>query len=270
MSMRWVEDRVLERPFEVACEGRRVPGVVWTPLEGRGPRPLVLAGHGFTMSKRALFPLTLANDLVLRFGFAVAAIDVPGHGDRQPDGGRDAGASERDWFAHWRAHGASQIAADFGAALDALQRTSDVGPSSVAYWGLSLGTQYGMGFIGAESRVRAAVLGLCGIPARGTRIASYAERVTCPVFFIRQLDDEVWPAESTAALFDRLATKDKQMRTSPGRHTQVPGAVFEEAYAFLAKHLGGHSARPGGSATSWAEGREDESFLPLWCHNSGA
>jgi hypothetical protein len=68
---------VLERPFEVSCEERRVPGVLWTPIVKPGHRPLVLAAHGFTMSKRALFPLTLAHDLVLRLGVAVAAIDAP-------------------------------------------------------------------------------------------------------------------------------------------------------------------------------------------------
>ncbi len=227
----------IERAFEVLCAGETVPGVLWTPRTGDGPFPLVLAGHGFTLSKRALYPPSLVDDLVER-GFAVAAIDAPGHGDRQPNGGRDAAACDRAWRAHWREFGASRIAAEYRAVLDMLASEADVDASRIGYWGLSLATQYGVGVIAAEPRVRAAVLGLSGLPEPGPRITAYAEGVTCPVFFIQQLDDELAPRDRAQALFDRLASEDKTLRASGGGHMEVSASVFEEAYAFLVAHPG--------------------------------
>ena len=47
--MRWIgepkiEMGVIERRFDVGVDGRIVPGLVWTPETGTGPRPLVLIG----------------------------------------------------------------------------------------------------------------------------------------------------------------------------------------------------------------------------------
>jgi pimeloyl-ACP methyl ester carboxylesterase len=225
---------LIERPFAIDCAGERVPGSLWTPDGPDTPRPLVLAGHGFTLHKRALFPSTLAADLTQR-GFTVAAIDAPGHGERQPDRGADRAASDRAWREHWREFGATRIAAEYSAALDWLESELDV--SAVDYWGLSLGTQYGVGWLASEPRVRAAVLGLSGLPEPGPRITAYAAGVRCPVFFIQQLDDEVCPADRSQALFDRLGTAEKALRASPGKHTEVPRSVFEEAYEFLEEEL---------------------------------
>lgn len=241
--MRWLEKRLLEddvveQRFDLEFEGRIVPGLLWLPAATAGPRPLVLAGHGLATSKRSLFPPTLVHDLVTRYRFAVAALDAPGHGDRQPDRGQDIDAVLREWRAHWRQFGASQIAAEWSTALDALQTSQEVDVSGVGYWGLSLATQYGLGFVARERRVRAAVLGLFGLPVPGPRVTSYADRVRCPIFFIQQLHDEVHPPERVQALFDRLATRNKTLHASPGLHQEVPPLVHEAAYQFLAQHLG--------------------------------
>ncbi len=79
------------------------------------------------------------------------------------------------------------------------------------------------------------MLGLFGVA--GPRVSAWAERVTCPVFFIRQLDDEVHGADSSQALFDRLASRDKYLHSSPGRHEAVSPAVHEAALEFLASRL---------------------------------
>ncbi len=65
----------------------------------------------------------------------------------------------------------------------------------------------------------------------------YARGVTCPVYFIQQLADEIHEPARVAALFDLLETPDKTLHASDGGHTEVPRAVFENAYAFLAEHL---------------------------------
>ncbi|CAM5538994.1 cutinase OS=Streptomyces antimycoticus OX=68175 GN=SANT12839_016540 PE=3 SV=1 [Streptomyces antimycoticus] len=59
-----------------------IPGVLWTPEGAAGTRPLILMGHGGGQHKKAPDILTRARRYVAECGFAVAAVDVPGHGDR--------------------------------------------------------------------------------------------------------------------------------------------------------------------------------------------
>src|SRR5260370_23808198 len=60
-----------------------IPGVLWSPAGAPGPRPLVLLGHGGGGGhKRAPNVLARARRLVTGRGFAAAAIDMPGFGDR--------------------------------------------------------------------------------------------------------------------------------------------------------------------------------------------
>jgi alpha-beta hydrolase superfamily lysophospholipase len=223
----------LERSIAIANQGEGVPCVLWTPELHDPPYPLVLAGHGFTLHKRALFPSDLVETLN-KHGVAVAALDAPGHGERAPGG--DAANSDPAWREHWRRFGAERIAAEHSAAIDDLVSLPEIaGP--VGYWGLSLGTQYGVGVLAAEPRIVAAVLGLSALPDPGPRIAAYAAGVRCPVFFIQQLDDEIAERSRSTALFEALGTTDKTLRASPGGHVHVPAQVFEEAYNFLLRHV---------------------------------
>jgi alpha-beta hydrolase superfamily lysophospholipase len=226
---------MIEHPIWVTTPQERIPGLFWLPDGAAARLPLVLVGHGFTQHKRALFPPKLVDDLTSH-GFAVAAIDAPAHGERAPDL-TDRAAIDSAWRAHWREFGAWRIASEHSALLDALSEPPEIDASRVGYFGLSLATQYGLGVLASEPRFRAAVLGLSALPDPGPRIAANAARVTCPVFFIQQLDDEVAAADRAVALFDRIGSADKVLRASPGAHMAVPRHVFEEAYAFLDRHL---------------------------------
>lgn len=75
---------VVERDFLVDD----VPGVLWTPTSAPPGTPLVLMGHPGGLHKRAAGLVGRARAAVLGDGFAVAAIDAPGHGDR-PRSARD-------------------------------------------------------------------------------------------------------------------------------------------------------------------------------------
>src|ERR1700749_4962872 len=62
-----------------------VPGVLWSPAGAAGPmpgRPLVLLAHGGGQHKRAPAMQGRARRLATACGFAAAAIDAPGSGDR--------------------------------------------------------------------------------------------------------------------------------------------------------------------------------------------
>ena len=74
-------DGVTEQSFTLG----EIPGVLLTPEDATGPRPLILMGHGGGQHKKAPGILAGAHRFVAEGGFAVAAIDAPDHGDRPKD-----------------------------------------------------------------------------------------------------------------------------------------------------------------------------------------
>jgi uncharacterized lipoprotein YbaY len=62
------------------------------------------------------------------------------------------------------------------------------------------------------------VLGLGGSPA----LAEIATRITVPVEFLIQWDDERVPRAHSLALFDALASPGKTLHANPGRHGEIP------------------------------------------------
>src|ERR1700729_4436132 len=71
-----LDDGVLERDFILG----EIPGVLWT--SGSAPAPLILSGHNGGLHKRNPRLVARARHHAAEYGFAVAAIDAPGHGDR--------------------------------------------------------------------------------------------------------------------------------------------------------------------------------------------
>ncbi len=232
-------DGVLERGFVVEVAGRRVPGIVWTPAAADGPRPLVLIGHGATAHKRYGYVLSLARELARGHGFAAVAIDGAGHGDRRPSPGDDDMVIFGDFLTEWSREGATDDAvADWRATLDAVRDLPEVGDGPVGYWGLSMGTIYGVPLAAADRRVQVAVFGLMGLvgPTR-ERMAADARDLACPVLFIQQWDDSLIPRDSVFELFDALGSLDKRLHASPGEHAAVPAEEFVFSARFLARHL---------------------------------
>jgi dienelactone hydrolase len=228
---------VTERDFEVPCNGRTVPGVLWTPEHAEAPTPLVLLGHGGSGHKRETHLVALARRFARHNGIASAAIDGPAHGDRKPEDANDEPPVER----RRRIVGdqvADQMVEDWQATLDAVLTHSEIGAAGVGYWGLSMGTLFGLPLVAAEPRIEAAVLGLMGTAfAIGDRLRTDAAAVSCPVLFLQQWDDELVSRESAGELFGVLATQDKCLHANPGPHSAVPREEFLYTQSFLAQRL---------------------------------
>lgn len=217
---------VVERRFDVKCEERIVPGLVWTPEDANGARPLVLVGHGGSGHKRMEYVLALARRLVRHQGFAVAAIDGPAHGDRvEPDNKVPAMSSQVF----------NSMVADWKATRAELATVPEVGDGPLGYWGLSMGTLFGVPFVAAEPNVKAAVLGLMG--AAGKRYTATAADIACPVLFLQQLDDELMSRETCLELFLAIGSTDKRLHANPGAHSAVPAEEMEASEAFFVRHL---------------------------------
>ncbi|WP_166848988.1 dienelactone hydrolase family protein [Isoptericola sp. BMS4] len=234
-------DGVREQHFSLD----EIPGVLWSPASASGPRPLILMGHGGGQHKRAPGVEARARRFVTDCGFAAVAVDVPGHGDRPKDdeldalaaqnrARADAGADLYPLIARFQALVAERTVSEWRAVLDAVQRLDHVGDGPVGYWGVSLGCGLGIPFVAAEPRVRAAVLGLGGALAS----APAARRITVPVRFLLQWDDERVPRDEGLALFDAFGAADKSLHAHPGAHAELPRHEIGSAVRFFARHLG--------------------------------
>ncbi|MFE2721814.1 alpha/beta hydrolase [Kitasatospora sp. NPDC059327] len=230
----------MERRFALG----EVPGVLWSPAAGGG-RPLVLLGHGGGGHSRAPVLAARARRLVTAYGFAVAAVDAPGHGDRPRSAGDAwfaaeigallaAGEPLSQGIAAHTAALAARAVPEWRAVLDAVRALEPVvAGHPVGYWGLSLGTAIGLPLLAAEPRIAAAVLGLAGDDS----LTAPAARVTVPVRFLLQWDDRLVRREAGLALFDALGSREKTLHANPGGHGGVPAAEGEQAERFLAGHL---------------------------------
>lgn len=220
-----------KREFELQVGSERVPGLLWTPADdgASGRRPTVLIGHGRGGHKSSEYVLQMAGPLVRDHGMAVAALDAPGHGDRlqpgadptQPPPKPDPGQVAREWLA----------------CVDYLDREQVTDIGALGYFGLSMGTGMGMAFLAAEPRVRCAVLGLMHTHYYEGIVAD-AGRVRCPVLFLLQWDDSRVPRMEGLDLFDAIGSADKRLHAQPGDHVDVPAEEIEAAHLFLARYLG--------------------------------
>ncbi len=240
-------DGVLERGFVVEVDGRRVPGALWTPPHAEGARPLVLIGHGATGHKRIDYVVALARELVRHHGFAAVAIDGPGHGERRLTPGDDLPKIFSEFLGEWSREGSTdETVADWLATLAVVRALPEVGDGPLGYWGLSMGTIYGLPLAAAEPRIQVAVFGLMGLvgPTRD-RMDADARRLTCPVLLVQQWDDTLIPRDALHELFDTIGSVDKRLHASPGDHAAVPTEEFVLSARFLARHLA-----PGGDETT--------------------
>jgi pimeloyl-ACP methyl ester carboxylesterase len=235
-------DGVSERFFTLGD----IPGVLWSPANTASSRPLVLLGHGGGgQHKKTPGLVARARHYVTDCGFAVAAIDAPGYGDR-PKTEQDeqfiadireraaAGEPVGPQIARYNAILAERAVPEWQATVDALQNLDLVGADGpVGYWGVSMGTMIGVPLAAAEPRITAAVFGLAGCET----LTEAAARITAPVEFLLQWDDELVPRASGLALFDAFASREKTLHANPGRHAHVPAFELEGSARFFARHL---------------------------------
>ena len=67
-----------------------------------------------------------------------------------------------------------------------------------------------------------------------------AARLTVPVEFHLQWDDELVPRADGLALFDAIGSKEKTLHANPGRHVDGPAFEVDSTERFFARHLASH------------------------------
>lgn len=244
--LRWTDDgkrgaTVCERDFTVERRGNAIPGVVWQPLRATGERPLVLMGHGGRGHKRSAKLERMAEIFTMGYGWWAAAIDGPVHGARAPVTDAADSAYRQMWT---RANVVQDMIDDWTAVLDALTLRDEIDATRIGYWGVSMGTMFGLPYVASDARVRAAVLGKAGM--RGSSVQrsgidrhfkAYAARVTVPVLFNIQWDDERFDRDGQIELYESLGSTDKRLHAYPGRHSDDGPEALEASAAFLHRYL---------------------------------
>ena len=234
-------DEVCEREFGVDRDGKTVPGIAWYPGRPAGPRPLVLMGHGGSGHKRSAKMLRLGRLFAAKHGCWAAAIDGPVHGAR----GAVTDPTDPAYRQMWQQPNVVQeMVDDWRATLDALIALEDIDPARVGYWGLSMGTMFGLPYVASDARIRAAVLGKAGMRGPSVQRSGidrhfriYAPKVTVPVLFAMQWDDERFDRDGQFELFDSLASRDKRLHAYPGPHSDDGPEAFEVGADFLLRLL---------------------------------
>ena len=231
-----LDDGVLEREFTLG----EIPGVLWTP--GSAPAPLILSGHNGGLHKRHPRLVARARHYAAKHGFAVAAVDAPGHGDRPRSAvDEQARADLRRALQAGQPVGpivdafigplVDQAVPEWRATLDALLSLPEVsGP--VGYTGM---TATGIRLAVTEPRICAASFfaqGLVPAPLR-----EEARQVTVPLQFIMQWDDEGMERQPTLDLFDAFGSKEKTLHANLGGHAGTPWFEVDDGARFFARHL---------------------------------
>jgi dienelactone hydrolase len=249
-----VEKAVVERRFDLKVGTEVVPGIHWLPEEPAPSHPTVLIGHGGTQHKRAPNVLALARALVRHLGVGAVALDAPEHGERVSDPeaaskarrgleqrlGADSGSERRGVSESWRSVMAARIPGhvrEWQALIDDLQTMPAWSAGPFGYWGLSMGTSHGLPLVAREPRIAAAVLGLNAVASADDPQASLAAKITVPVLFLLQSDDELMTRDAGIALWDALGSGQKTLHLNPGGHIDVPRFEREAAEQFFRRHL---------------------------------
>ena len=231
-----LDDGVLEREFTLG----EIPGVLWTP--GSAPAPLILSGHNGGLHKREPRLVARARHYAAEYGFAVAAIDAPGHGDRprsavdeqsRADLRRAAQAGEPvdEIVDAFLVPLVDQAVPEWQATLDALLALPEIG-GPTGYEGM---TAIGIRLAVVEPRISAAVFFGGGFVP--DTLFEEARQVTIPLQFLLQWDDEGVERQPTLDLFDAFGAKEKTLHANVGGHVGTPSFETDDGARFFTRHL---------------------------------
>ncbi|WP_418960294.1 dienelactone hydrolase family protein [Streptomyces tritici] len=234
-SEQHLDDGVLARDFRLG----EIPGTLWTPRSV--PAPLILMAHNNGLPRTEPRLVARARHFAVR-GYAVAAIDTPGCGERPRSAADDraraelrramqAGEPVDEIFESLVGPLVERAVPEWQTALNALLALPEIdGPVGYSGW-----TAVGIRLAAAEPRIAAACFFAGGFVPRAQR--EEARQVTVPLLVLLQWDDEGNPRERALDLYDAFGTKQKTLHANLGGHTGTPWFELEDTTRFFDRHL---------------------------------
>lgn len=233
-----LDDGVLEREFTLG----EIPGILWTPGSAPAPAPLILVGHNGGLHKREARLVARSRHSAAEHGYAVAAIDAPGYGDRPLSAAdkqvradlrraKEAGEPIDEILEALIVPLVEKVVPEWRATLDALLALPEIG-GPVGYSGM---TAIGIRLAVVEPRISAAVFFAGGFVPNGLR--EEARQVTIPLLFLLQWDDQGNDRKPALDLFEAFGTKEKTLHANLGGHTGTPWFEVEDGARFFDRHL---------------------------------
>ncbi|MEU4929556.1 alpha/beta hydrolase [Streptomyces yokosukanensis] len=231
-----LDDGVLEREFTLG----EIPGTLWTP-ESAAPVPLILMAHNNGLPKGESRLVARARHTAA-YGYAVAAIDAPGCGDRPRSAADDqaradlrramqAGEPVDEIFESFIGPLVEKTVPEWRTTLDALLTLPEIGgPVGYSGW-----TAVGIRLAVAEPRIAAAGFFAGGYVPLAQR--EEARQITIPLLFLLQWDDEGNPRQRALDLFEAFGTKEKTLHANMGGHVGTPWFEVDDGNRFFGRHL---------------------------------
>jgi hypothetical protein len=232
-----LDDDVLQRDFTLG----EIPGILWTPASA--PAPLILVGHPGGLHKMHPRLAGRARHYAAEYGFAAAAIELPGSGDRprlaaaeqaRTDLRRALEAGEPvDEIVDALVLPLVEMAVpEWQATLDALLSLPEIGgPVGCDGGVIAIGIRLAV----VEPRISAALLFAGSFVPR--TMFEEARQVTIPLQVLLQWDDEANDRQMALDLFDAFGSKEKTLHANLGGHTGVPSFELDASARFFARHL---------------------------------
>jgi dienelactone hydrolase len=205
----------------------------------------VLLGHGGSGHRHSDRIVSMAAQFTSA-GYAAAAIDGPYHGERV-----QSPLTPAEYQARIAAEGIgtllNRIADDWVTTSNLLAEADIADGAHLAYFGLSMGTRFGLPTAAALGpALRCAVFGKFGLQSTTAlnpalhapkRALNEASRITAPVLFHLQWDDEIFPRAGQLDLFDAFASTDRELHAFAGRHGHTPQHAPGLWQSFISRHL---------------------------------
>jgi hypothetical protein len=209
------------------------------------PGPVVVVGHGVESDRRSPHISGMGKGWARR-GVSIVAADAPRHGDRAgplPD----IVSVDLDLLQWW--------VGDQRRLTDAVGARLPDAP--VGYYGVSMGTLFGVHLVAADARFRAAVFAVGAstvaflperFPGRAEELAAVAAIADPaaaapgvaprPVLMLQADRDELFSRRSALALYDAFEPP-KEITFFPGTHAEWrhPGQWDRRTFAFLSRAL---------------------------------
>ena len=150
--------------------------------------------------------------------------------------------------------------AEWRATLDAVEDLDDVGDGPTGYWGVSMGTMFGVPLLAEEPRIQCAVLGLMGAGlAGGKRYEADGQLDHDPAAVHAPVGRRTRASpEAGVELYDAFGSTEKMLIGNQGAHAAVPPFMFEINDAFFQRHLSdvtasSHHASSSASPTAFSQ-----------------